>query len=116
MKTYLIHHTPARAGQDTWAVWFSLPYIATEYARVSEGVWYVKTWLSGEQIKKRLAILFDTPDELSVHELGRADGDLARRLDWQHGRLEDEEMADAWPSTRGVWTALQSAVQGLSRH
>lgn len=116
MKTYLIHHTPNRAGQDTWAVWFSLPYIASEYARVSEGVWYVTTWLSGEQIKKRLAVLFDGPEELSVHELGRADSDLARRLDWQQGRLEDEEPGEPWPTTRSVWTAFQSAVQGLARH
>jgi len=90
MKTYLIHHTPKSANQDTWAVSFSLPYIAAEYAPVSAGVWFVKTWLGAEQIKRRLAILFDHPDELGVHELGRADAAVAARLQWMQGRLEDE--------------------------
>ena len=96
MKTYLIHHTPKSADQDTWTVSFSLPYIATEYAPVSTGVWYVKTWLGADQIKRRLAILFDHPDELGVHELGRADAAVAARLHWMQGRLEDEEPVASW--------------------
>jgi hypothetical protein len=113
MKTYLVHHTPMAADQDTWAVSFSLPYIAYEYAPVSAGLWYVKTWLSAEQIKRRLAILFDQPDELAVHELGRADADLAARLHWMQGRLEDDEPA-TWQSPR-VWTAFQSAIHAIAR-
>ena len=114
MKTYLIHHTPGHSGQDTWAVSFSLPYIATEYARVNDGLWYVKTWLGAVQIKRRLAILFDTPDELSVHELGRADDAVSRRLNWMQGRLEDEEPGSSWPLPRGVWSAVQSAIHAVA--
>jgi hypothetical protein len=115
MKTYLVHHTPKSADQDTWAVSFSLPYIAFEYAPVSTGVWYVRTWLGAEQIKRRLAILFDHPDELVVHELGRADAALATRLRWLQGRLEDEDPVASWPMPRGVWSTLNSAVGALTR-
>src|SRR5690606_25858753 len=108
MKTFLIHHTPRSADQDTWTVSFSLPYIASAYAPVGPGVWYVKTWLGADQIKRRLAILFDHPDELGVHELGRADAALANRLHWMQGRLEDEEPVGSWHMPRGIRTALQS--------
>ncbi|AGK59693.1 hypothetical protein HYPDE_40123 [Hyphomicrobium denitrificans 1NES1] len=115
MKTYLVHHTPKSPDQDTWAVSFSLPYIASEYAPVGNGVWYVRTWLSADQIKRRLAILFDYPDELAVHELGRADQHIAARMQWMRGRLEDEEPAASWQLPRGVWTAFQSAVSAVAR-
>jgi hypothetical protein len=115
MKTFLVHHTPKSPDQDTWAVSFSLPYIASEYAPVGNGVWYVRTWLSADQIKRRLAILFDHPDELAVHELGRADQRLSTRLQWLQGRLEDEEPAASWQLPRGVWTAFQSAVSAVAR-
>ena len=111
MKTYLIHHTPKSPDQDTWAVSFSLPYIAVEYAPVSAGVWYVKTWLGAEQIKRRL---FDHPDELCVHELGRADAAVAARLQWMQGRLEDEEPVASWQMPR-VWTVFQSALHAVAR-
>jgi hypothetical protein len=113
MKTFLVHHTPKCPDQDTWAVSFSLPYIATEYAPVGKGVWYVRTWLSADQIKRRLAILFDHPDELAVHELGRADQAIAARMRWLQGRLEDEE-PESWQLPR-VWTAFQSAVSAVTR-
>lgn len=115
MKTFLVHHTPKSPDQDTWAVSFSLPYIASEYAPVGNGVWYVRTWLGAHQIKRRLAILFDHPDELAVHELGRADQRLSTRLQWLQGRLEDEEPAASWQLPRGVWTAFQSAVSAVAR-
>lgn len=115
MKTFLLHHTPRSANQDTWTVTFSLPYIATEYAPAGNGVWYVKTWLSSEQIKRRLAILFDHPDELVVHELGRADATGTARLSWLEGRLEDDESDGTWHVPRGVWTVIQSAVGTLAR-
>lgn len=115
MKTYLVHHTPKSPDQDTWTVSFSLPYIASEYAPVGTGVWYVRTWLSADQIKRRLAILFDHPDELAVHELGRADQRVAAHMQWMQGRLEDEEPAASWQLPRGVWTAFQSAVGGVPR-
>ena len=115
MKTFLLHHTPKSADQDTWTVSFSLPYIASEYARVSPGVWYVRTWLSAEQIKRRLAILFDHPDELGVHELGRADRALAERLNWMQGRLEDDDSVTSWPATGRVWAAVQSALSTVAR-
>ena len=114
MKTYLIHHAPKSPDQDTWAVSFSLPYIAAEYAPVSAGVWYVKTWLGAEQIKRRLAILFDHPDELCVHELGRADAAVAARLQWTQGRLEGEEPITSWQMPR-VWTVFQSALHAVAR-
>jgi hypothetical protein len=115
MKTFLIHHTPRSADQDTWTVSFSLPYIASAYAPVGPGVWYVKTWLGADQIKRRLAILFDQPDELGVHELGRADAALANRLRWMQGRLEDEEPTGSWQMPRGIRTALQSAIGAVAR-
>lgn len=94
MKTFLLHHTPKTPNQDTWAVSFSLPYIASAYVRAGDGVWYVKSWLSGDQIAKRLAILFDDASELRVHELARADALKVRDLNWMAGRLEDEDPAD----------------------
>jgi hypothetical protein len=115
MKTFLLHHAPKSANQDTWTVTFSLPYIATEYAPAGNGVWYVKTWLGADQIKRRLAILFDHPDELIVHELGRADAALTTRLSWLEGRLEDDDTDASWHMPRGVWTVLQSAVGTLAR-
>lgn len=94
MKTFLLHHTPKTPHQDTWAVSFSLPYIASEYVRAGDGLWYVKSWLSAEQIGKRLAILFDDASELRVHELARADAAKVRDLNWLAGRLEEEDDTD----------------------
>ena len=118
MKTYLIHHTPKSATQDTWAVSFSLPYIAGEYARAGDGIWYVKTWLTPQQISKRLAILFDTPDELRVHQISPKEAALISRLQWLQGRLEDEEESGVLNAPRLMWGALQDAVQSfvLTRH
>lgn len=115
MKTFLLHHAPKSAGQDTWTVTFSLPYIATEYAPAGNGVWYVRTWLGADQIKRRLAILFDHPDELGVHELGRADRAATDRLNWLQGRLEDDEPDGSWHMPRSVWNVLQSAVGTRAR-
>ncbi|MET0431875.1 MAG: hypothetical protein ABWX70_09920 [Hyphomicrobium sp.] len=115
MKTFLLHHLPKSADQDTWTVTFSLPYIATEYAPAGNGVWYVRTWLGADQIKRRLAILFDHPDELVVHELSRADTTATVRLNWLEGRLEDDDMDSSWHVPRGVWTVLQSAVGTIAR-
>lgn len=119
MKTFLIHHTPSSPKQDTWAVSFSLPYIATRYAHAGAGVWYVETWLSADQIKRRLAVLFDERDQLGIHELGRHD--LGRddkgavgRAHWMNGRLEDDEPADIVNAPRLLWQALQSAVQAFA--
>ncbi len=113
MKTFLLHHTPKSPAQDTWAVSFSLPYIASEYARAGDGVWYVRTWLTAEQIAKRLAILFDSSDELRVHELGRKEASLNSRMQWLQGRLEDEDVADVLNGPRVMWEALQTAVQSF---
>ncbi len=114
MKTYLVHHTPPSPTQDTWAVAFSLPYIATSYVRAGDGFWYVKTWLTAEQIKRRLAILFDDLDELHIHELGREEASLNGRLAWMPGRLEDEApvelSVDLVGAPRFMWDVLQSAV------
>lgn len=113
MKTFLIHHTPCDPAQDTWAVSFSLPYIAASYARAGDGLWYVKTWLSAEQIRKRLAILFDDPSELTIGELSReAAAGLRGRTAWLEGRLEYEEpVSFAVPEgPRAAWSAFQSAV------
>jgi hypothetical protein len=54
-------------------------------------------------------------DELAVHELGRADQQVATRLQWMQGRLEDEEPTASWQLPRGVWTAFQSAVSAVAR-
>jgi hypothetical protein len=94
MKTFLLHHIPKVPHQDTWAVSFSLPYIATEYIRAGDGVWYVKSWLSSDQIGKRLAILFDDASELKIHELTRVDAHRLRDLSWIAGRLEEEDPMD----------------------
>jgi hypothetical protein len=75
----------------------------------------VRTWLSADQIKRRLAILFDQPDELAVHELGRADQRIAAHMKWMQGRLEDEGPLTSWQLPRGVWTAFQSAVSAVAR-
>jgi hypothetical protein len=114
MKTFLVHHTPKSASQDTWAVSFSLPYIAREYVRAGDGLWYVRTWLTAEQIKRRLAILFDDQDELHVHELGREEASLNGKLTWMPGRLEDEEPVEFLSAPRFMWSVLQSAVQSIT--
>ena len=118
MKTFLLHHTPKTANQDTWAVSFSLPYIASEYARGGDGVWYVKTWLTAQQIQKRLAILFDDQDELRVHELGREHATLKHVLPWMPGRLEDEDPMDIGSgilnAPRVMWEALNAAAQSFA--
>lgn len=112
MTTYLIQHTPRIANQDTWAVSFSLPYIAESYARAGDGIWYVETWLTAEQIRQRLAILFDEGDQLRIHELRRQDKTFGR-LSWLAGRLEHEEDVDTslFNGPRVLWGAIQAAVQ-----
>ena len=117
MATYLIHHVPSKAAQDTWAVSFSLPYIALSYARAGNGVWYVETWLTAEQIKKRLAILFDDSDELRIHAIGRETAVINNNLQWLDGRLEqddDEEFSPMLEGPRAAWAALQSTVADLA--
>lgn len=111
MKTYFLHHAPKSASQDCWALSFSLPYIASRYARAGDGVWYVQTWLTADQIKARLAILFDSKDELTVHELSRKDVKLTARLSWMAGRLEEDDIDAAVSAPRVMWDVLQSAVQ-----
>lgn len=113
MKTFLLHHTPKTATQDTWAVSFSLPYIASEYARAGDGVWYVKTWLSADQIGKRLAILFDDQSELRIHELSRKEASFNTRLQWLQGRLEDDQGDEMLNAPRVLWEALNAAVQSF---
>lgn len=113
MKTFLLHHTPKTAAQDTWAVSFSLPYIASEYARAGDGVWYVKTWLSADQISKRLAILFDDQNELRIHELSRKEASFNARLQWMQGRLEDDQADEMLNAPRVLWEALNAAVQSF---
>ena len=119
MKTYLLHHVPKTPNQDTWAVSFSLPYIATGYARAGDGLWYVKTWLTADQISKRLAILFDDASELRIHELGREHAAINPRLQWLAGRLEDDDSADSlsapmFDGPRAAWSAIQSAVTEIA--
>jgi hypothetical protein len=114
MKTFLLHHTPKTAHQDTWAVSFSLPYIASDYARAGDGVWYVKTWLTADQISKRLAILFDDSKELRIVELGRSDAARTTNLHWMQGRLEDEEPSDLLNAPRVMWEALAKAAQSFA--
>ncbi|MEQ1673323.1 MAG: hypothetical protein ABL893_20955 [Hyphomicrobium sp.] len=112
-KTFLLHHTPKSPTQDTWAVSFSLPYIASEYARAGDGVWYVKTWLSADQISKRLSILFDDQSELRIHELSRKESTFNARLDWLQGRLEDDTADEMLNAPRVMWEALNNAVQSF---
>lgn len=113
MSTYLIHHTPKSATQDTWAVAFSLPYIAAHYARAGENLWYVKTWLTAEQIQKRLAILFDDPRELAIHSVDRRALADKANMTWQMGRLEDDEPTELFSGPRVLWQALNSALHGV---
>ena len=116
MTSYLIHHMPKCAAQDTWAVSFSLPYIALRYARAGNGLWYVETWLTAEQIAKRLAILFDDSDELHIHALGRDEAAINGRLQWLDGRLEqNEEMSlPRLEGPRAAWAAIQTAARDLA--
>ncbi len=113
MKTYLLHHAPKSAAQDTWAVAFSLPYIASRYARAGAGVWYVKTWLTSDQIRARLAVLFDSQDELRIHELSRKEASLAARLSWLEGRVDIDDADAVVSPARFMWGVLQSAVEGF---
>ena len=117
MKTYLIHHRPRSREQDTWAVSFSLPYIASQYARAGDGIWYVKTWLTAEQIKKRLAILFDDQDELLIQDFGRDGVSMNASIAWLDGRLEDEEPVTLSLSAgpRAAFAAVQALVHDLTR-
>ena len=117
MKTYLVHHTPKSATQDTWAVSFSLPYIATSYARAGDGLWYVKTRLTAEQIKKRLAVLFDESDELHIQELGRDVVMLNSRMSWLDGRLEIEDptLESLLDGPRAAWAAFQALVADIAQ-
>lgn len=122
MKTYLIHHAPRSPLDDSWAVAFSLPYIATAYARGGEKLWYIQTWLSADQIKRRLAILFSGDDELLIQEVGRdhaAINGAANNgsLTWLDGRLEDEEPVALPPimGPRAAWAAFQEIVEDLAR-
>ncbi|MGL4397770.1 MAG: hypothetical protein ACRCS9_14615 [Hyphomicrobium sp.] len=118
MKTFLIHHAPKTTAQDTWALSFSLPYIACLYARAGDGLWYVKTWLTADQIQKRLSILVADQDELRIHELGREVAVLNARFNWLAGRLDDDEAAAASISSalsgpRAAWQAFQAVVADL---
>ncbi len=117
MKTYLVHHTPKSATQDTWTVSFSLPYIACAYARAGDGFWYVKTWLTAEQIKQRLAVLFDDGDELRIQELGRDVVMLNTRMSWLDGRLEIEDptIESLLEGPRAAWAAFQAIVSDLAQ-
>lgn len=115
MKTYVIHHTPTSAHQDTWAIAITVPFIARQYARTGDGIWYVQTWLSAEQIKRRLEILFDDFDQLHVHELGRDEASLNTRVRWTPGRLEDEEPMEFSASPRALWQAVQAAFSARPR-
>ena len=116
MTTYLIHHIPKCATQDTWAVSFSLPYIALSYARAGNGLWYVKTWLTAGQIQKRLAILFDDNDELRIHALGRDEAQINGHLKWLDGRLEQDDDVELpqFAGPREAWAAFQSAAKELA--
>lgn len=117
MKTYLIHHAPRSAHDDSWAVAFSLPYIATAYARAGEKLWYIQTWLSADQIKRRLAILFSGDDELLIQEVGRDHAAINSAISWLDGRLEDEEPVALPPimGPRAAWAAFQDIVEDLAR-
>lgn len=117
MKTYLIHHKPDHPQQDTWAVSFTLPYIAARYARAGEGLWYIETWLTAEQIKRRLAVLFAERDELIIHDVGRDVATINGQINWLDGRLEDEEPMELAPISgpRTAWAAFQTLVEDLAR-
>lgn len=114
MKTYLLHHLPKSSNQDTWAVAFSIPYIACAYVRAGDGLWYVKTWLTDDQIRRRLAILLDSQDELHIHELSRKDATLGASKPWLPGRLEDEDAVEFPNPPRFMRDVLQSAVSFVS--
>ena len=116
MTTYLIHHIPKCATQDTWAVSFSLPYIALSYARAGNGLWYVETWLTAEQIAKRLAVLFDDNDELRIHALARDEAQINGGLQWLEGRLEQDEDVELprFDGPRAAWAAIQTAARELA--
>lgn len=113
MTTYLLHHTPKTADQDTWCVSFSLPYIATRYAFAGIGVWYIESWLTADQIKRRLSVLFDSPDEMRIEAVGRADAASNTRLEWLPGRLEDADTRIDFSAPRMMWDALQAAFEGI---
>lgn len=117
MKTYLIHHKPHDPQQDTWAVSFTLPYIAARYARAGDGLWYIETWLTAEQIKRRLAVLFAEHDELIIHDVGRDVATINGKIHWLDGRLEDEEPIELAPvvGPRDAWAAFQALVEDLAR-
>jgi hypothetical protein len=117
MKTYLVHHKPHHPQQDTWAVAFTLPYIAARYARAGEGLWYIDTWLTAEQIKRRLAVLFAERDELIIHDVGRDVATINGQINWLDGRLEDEEPMELPPMSgpRTAWAAFQALVEDLAR-
>lgn len=112
MTTYIIQHMPPSPTQDTWAFAFSLPYIAETYARTGDGVWFVKSWLTANQIRRRLAILLDDESELHIHTLHRAQppGD---QITWLEGRLDYDDACDPglFERPRALWGALQSTVQ-----
>ena len=83
-------------------------------------LWYVKTWLTAEQIKRRLAILFSERDEVVIQEAGRDTaclGQINGGISWLPGRLEDEEPVDPAPpiGPRAAWAAFQSLVEDLAR-
>lgn len=113
MTTYRLHHTPKTADQDTWCVSFSLPYIATRYAFAGIGVWYIESWLTADQIKRRLSVLFDSPDEMRVEAVGREHATSNTRLEWLPGRLEDDDTRIDFSAPRIMWDALQAAFGGL---
>ena len=118
MKTYLIHHIPHARGQDTWAVSFSLPYIATAYAQAGEGLWYIKTWLSADQIRRRLAILFAENDEVRIQEAGRDFALInAHQIEWLEGRLEYDEPVElpAIVGPKAAWTAFQTLIGDITQ-
>ena len=117
MKTYLILHKPQHPEQDTWAVSFTLPYIAARYARARDGLWYIETWLSADQIKRRLAVLFAEHDELIVHDVGRDVATINGHITWLEGRLEDAEPMELAPisSPRTAWVTFQALVEDLAR-
>lgn len=118
MKTYLVQLTPSDPAQDTWALSFSLPYIATQYARAGDGLWYVRTWLTSEQIRRRLAILVAEGDELAIRQAGRDFALIgAAQIDWLPGRLEDEEDVELapLPGPKAMWEAFQGLIEDIAQ-